>query len=207
MLAVLIVVGVLASGCVQVRGSLSLSRDDRVSGEVVVAVRGAHEPFALHAPPDLAHKVSVRPYASGDRTGSQLQLHGLTFDELARLGQELGPPGTELRAARSGSHVTFDAVADLRGRPGAEVQVRIDAPGEITATNGDRGDGGITWSPRPGQLDRLHATFEYAPAGAWAWVFWATLAGVLGLGAAVLVGWLAQRDHRNYRAAASGPAP
>lgn len=207
LLAVLIMVGVLASGCVQLRGSLSLSREDRVSGEVLVAVRGAHEPFALHAPPDLAHKVTVRPYASEGLTGSQLRLHDLTFDELARLCQELGPPGTELRAARSGPHVTFDATADLRDRPGTEVRAEISAPGEITATNGERSGGEITWAPRPGQLNRLHATFEYSPAGAWSWVFWAILSGVLGLLAAGLVGWLAQRDHRNYWAAASGTAP
>jgi hypothetical protein len=206
-LVVLVMVGVFASGCAQLRGSLSLSREDRVSGEIlVVRPRGA-DPVAVQPPADLAREVEVRPYSIGGRTGVLLRLHELTFDELARLGAELGPPGTELQVARSGSQVTFEATADLRNLPGTEVRLELSAPGEVTATTGDRNGGEVLWQPRAGQISHLRTTFEYEPASAWSWVVWSVLSGTLGLSSAGLVGWLAQRDHRNYRAAASGTAP
>lgn len=196
-------VGVSATGCVQVRGSLALSQEDRVSGQLVVVAPGAP---GLHPPHDLADKVSARPFSSDGHPASRVSFRDLSFAELERLGRELSPPGTSeaLHLSRSGSQVTFDATADLTAAAGNDtaVQLELAAPGEVTGTNGRSSPGQVTWSPRPGEVSHLHATFRYARTAAWSWSTLATSTGLLALGAAALVGVLAQREHVRYRATA-----
>ncbi|MFD0486848.1 DUF3153 domain-containing protein [Saccharopolyspora erythraea] len=202
--ALLLVIGlsaVLLSGCLHARASLSIDNEDLVSGELLVSTQtpDGQVPFRLEPPPDLADRVSVEPYSADGRVGSHLSFQGLTFEELDRLAKALNPSDSRyrLQLKRSGSLVILDGAVDLTPLSGTDsaFTVELSAPGEITNTNGQETAGMVTWHPEAGELNELSATYQYSGDQDQAWLTWALLIGGVALGAAVLVGVLAQQSH------------
>ncbi|GAH42901.1 unnamed protein product, partial [marine sediment metagenome] len=77
-----------AVGCVRVRANITVSPDDRVSGQIVAAAKphGADDkgPQLLNTLP-FSNKVAVSDYTKDDYVGSQAVFSDLTFAELPQL--------------------------------------------------------------------------------------------------------------------------
>ena len=84
----LLLVVPMAAGCVRVRASITVSPDDRVSGQIVAAAkpRNADDkgPQLLNSLP-FAQKVAVSEYSRDDYVGSQAVFSDLTFAEVPQL--------------------------------------------------------------------------------------------------------------------------
>lgn len=191
----------LLSGCLHINTALTISSEDTVSGELLVSVQTAdgQPPFRLKPPGELADRVVVKPYDRGDRSGSELSFHDLSFAEVEQLAAALSPADSRYRFQlhRSGSLVIFDATADLTPLADTDsgIDVKLSAPGEITTTNGEESAGTVTWSLEPGEVTELSATFQFADAAGMDWVGWALLLGTGTLLIAAVVGLLALRGH------------
>jgi hypothetical protein len=198
---------VMLGGCLTTKTSLTISGDDRVSGEVLIATQtvGGQAPFRPQPPEELADRVHITPYSANGRSGSQLSFNGLTFQETEQLSQALGPSGTRyrMRLSRAGSLVTFEASADLTplANTDSSFVVEVSAPGEITTTNGQESAGVVSWAPEPGEVTQMSATYQFSGSNNQEWFGWAVLLGGLTLGVAILVAVLAQQAHERARRA------
>ena len=90
----------LATGCLRVRASLTISPDDLVSGEIIAAAkprtpRTAGPQLERNVP--FSQKVAVSNYDSDGYVGSQAVFSDLTFAELPQLAHH------ELRRRRGES--------------------------------------------------------------------------------------------------------
>lgn len=200
----ILLVGVLASGCLHTKASLNISGDDTVSGEVLLSTQtpDGQVPFQLRPPADLSDKVRVTPYSKDGRVGSQLSFKELTFEETERLATSLSPGNAryQFKLQRSGSLVLFTGSVDLTplDETDSSVLIELSTPGETTTTNGRETAGMVSWAPEPGQVTQLSAAFQFTSSSTPSWVWWALLVGVLAFGAAGLVGYLAQRSNEQY---------
>ncbi|MEY8040679.1 DUF3153 domain-containing protein [Saccharopolyspora cebuensis] len=203
----LVLVGMVTSGCLHVNAALTIDGEDAVAGELVITTQTADGkvPFQLTPPEDLADQVRITPYAQGDRVGSHLSFRGLSFDEVTRLSQSLTPDDSryQFQLSRSGSLVILEASADLTplANTDSSVEVKVSAPGEITSTNGEESAGTVTWELEPGEVTRLAATFQYASATGGGWVGWAALLTGTTFLVALVVAALALTTHLRARAA------
>lgn len=208
LVALFAVIALLLGGCLHMNASMTISDDDRVSGELLMTTRtpDGKAPFNLRPPTNLADRVHVTPYSAEGRTGSQLTFRDLSFDEVEQLSQALSPSGSryKLRLSRSGSLVNFDGSVDLTPLTNTDssFDIEVSAPGEVTSTNGRESAGQVSWSPEPGEVTQLSATFQYSGSGVAGWIGWAVLVGFLTFGVAGLVAWLAQRAHEQAGRAA-----
>lgn len=206
LLVLIALTGILLGGCVHAKSAVTISKDDKVSGELRVATEtpDGKMPFRLTPPPDLADKVQVTPYGTEGRTGSRLQFRDLTFAEVERLGKALSPNDSrfQLHLRRAGSLVIFDGSVDLTplANTDSSLLVELSAPGETTTTNGKESAGMVSWAPEAGEVTQMSATYQFAGEGAQGWVGWTTLVGVITMGVAALVAVLAQQAHERQRA-------
>ena len=183
MLLVVVLVGALSSACLDARATMSISEDDLVSGELVAVTPtpvGA-PPFSLPTPDGFGDKVRSVPYQEGDRSGSRLSFEGLTFEELARLGEALSTDDSRYRLhlERSGSLVNLEGEIDLTPLADTDstVLIEISAPGEITTTDGQESAGMITWEPEAGEVTPITATFQYTGSHDQGWIGWTLFLG------------------------------
>lgn len=194
--------GLLLSGCLRANVSLTFATDDRISGQVLVAVRkpANQEPFRLRAPAELGDRVRVTPYSQDGMVGSTLSFDDLTFDEVERLGDALGGSNSryDFTIERVGSLVEVRGSVDLTplDQTDSSLVVELSTPGEVTTTNGQESSGMITWTPEAGEVTELSATFQYANAGSSTWFGGILMIGGLTLGVVALVVVLALRNHR-----------
>lgn len=207
--ALIALVAALLGGCLHADTSVSLSEDDTASGELLLTTETADGkvPFDLRPPEHMADRVQVAPYNEGNRVGSRLTFKDLDFDELQELSNALSPSESRYRLhlERTGSLVELSGSLDLTPLADTDSSVRIEltAPGEVTTTNGRESSGVVTWSPEPGEVTQLNATFQYAGSGAGAWTVWALVMGALALGAVLVITRLAQREHEHETAGTS----
>ncbi len=202
---VLMLVGLLTTGCLQATVSLSIDDDDRVSGEVLVAVPVAdgQEPLRLAPPRGLSDRVRITPYASGGLNGSRLSFEDLTFNEVERLGRSLSRSDSRYRFSieRTGSLVTVQGSVDLTplAETDSAVLVEISTPGEVTTTNGDVNGGVLSWRPEPGEVTEMTATLQFASESGAMWFGWAAMLGIGTFAVALLVAVLALVAHQRMR--------
>lgn len=201
-LAVLVVLAaLLLGGCLHADTSVTLTENDTASGEVVLTTEtpDGKVPFHLRPPDSLADRVQVTPVREGGRVGSRLAFRDLDFQEVEELANALSPVDSryKVQLKRNGSLVDFSASVDLTPLADTDSSVRIEvgAPGEITTTNGRESSGVVSWSPEPGEVTQLNATFQYAGAGTGEWTLGAIIVGALALTGVVVIGLMAQRSH------------
>lgn len=201
----MLLVAVLTSGCLQATVSLTLSEDDRVSGDVLVAVPVAEsdEPVRLTPPEGLRDRVSVEPYSSDGVQGSRLSFENLTFSEVEHLGQALSRSQSRYRFSleRNGSLVTVKGSIDLTplAETDSSVLIELSTPGEVTTTNGEINGGVLSWRPQPGEVTRISATVQFANSSGVGWFSWAAGVGLAAFGVALLVAVLALVAHQRMR--------
>ena len=108
LLAIVLLVLILptAVGCVRIRATITVSPDDRVSGQIVAAAkpRGADDkgPQLLNTLP-FSNKVAVSEYSNDDYVGSQAVFSDLTFAELPQLANmNRDAAGVDISLRRAG---------------------------------------------------------------------------------------------------------
>jgi hypothetical protein len=185
-------------GCVRVRASLTVSPDDRVSGQIVAAAKprdpGDKGPQLLNNLP-FAQKVAVSDYNRDDYVGSQAVFSDLTFSELPQLaGMNRDAAGVDISLRRAGDLVILEGRADLTSLndPQADVSLSVSFPGEVTSTNGDRvSDEVVEWKMRPGVVSTMNAQARYTDPSARSFTGAAIWLGVASMLVAAIIGWLA----------------
>ncbi|WP_309112895.1 DUF3153 domain-containing protein [Saccharothrix sp.] len=209
LLPVLLLAVFSLTGCVRLHAAMALSQDDRVSGEIVAATpptRDNDPGPQLRVPNELASRVTTKPYAADNYTGTQLFFSGLTFDEVRGLAAATSASSSryQLNFRRSGDLVTMNGSVDLTQVPveRADIQVKISFPGEVVETNGREEESStIAWSPKPGQASMLQATVRYAGENSPSYFGWTMLLAGLTGGATLIVVVLAIVAHRRSQVA------
>jgi hypothetical protein len=185
-------------GCVRVRASLTVSPDDRVSGQIVAAAKPRNDadkgPQLLNNLP-FAQKVAVSDYDRDDYVGSQAVFSDLTFAELPQLASmNRDAAGVDLSLRRAGDLVILEGRADLTSLndPQADVSLSVSFPGQVTSTNGDQVSSDVVeWKLRPGVVSTMNAQARYTDPSARSFTGAAIWLGIASFVAAGIVGWLA----------------
>ncbi len=189
----------LATGCLRVRSSITISPDDLVSGEIIAA---AKPKTPKDTGPQLdsnnlpfGQKVAVSNYDSDGYVGSQAVFSDLTFAEVPQLAaMNSNAAGVNLSLRRNGNLVILDGRADLTSvtDPEADVELTVAFPGVVTSTNGDRVEADVvSWKLKPGVVSTMSAQARYTDpntrsfTGAGVWL------GIASFAAAAVVGVLA----------------
>ena len=169
----LLVVAPTLIGCVRIRASITVSPDDRVSGQIVAAAKSRNAddkgPQLLNSLP-FAQKVAVSEYSRDDYVGSQAVFSDLTFAELPQLASmNRDAAGVDISLRRAGDLVILEGRADLTslGDPEADVSLSVSFPGEVTSTNGDQiSTEVVEWKLRPGVVSTMNAQARYTDPSA-----------------------------------------
>jgi hypothetical protein len=199
-LALLLVVVPMAAGCVRVRATITVSPDDRVSGQVTAAAKARNAddkgPQLLNTLP-FSNKVAVSRYQQDDYVGSQAVFSDLTFSELPQLANmNRDAAGVDLSLRRAGDLVILDGRADLTALsdPDADVSLSVAFPGEVTSTNGDQVATEIVeWKLKPGVVSTMNAQARYTDPSARSFTgaaIWLGVASFLVAGIIALFAWL-----------------
>ncbi|NHD17370.1 MULTISPECIES: DUF3153 domain-containing protein [unclassified Actinopolyspora] len=201
----ILLVGVLVSGCLNATVSLSIDEQDKVSGEVMIATPPAANrgDLRMRVPRELSDRVSVSPYREGERQGSKIEFDSLDFEELERLARELSSSDSRysLSLSRSGTLVKLNGSVDLTplAETNSDVLVEVSTPGEVTTTNGETDAGMVSWHPSPGEVTEMSATFQFSSNRSAGLFGWSTIVGLVTFGTAFLVAVLALLARQRYR--------
>lgn len=185
-------------GCVRVRASLTVSPDDRVSGQIVAAAIARDDsdkgPQLLNNLP-FAQKVAVSEYSRDDYVGSQAVFSDLTFAELPQLASmNRDAAGVDVSLRRAGDLVILEGRADLTSLsdPDADVSLSVSFPGEVTSTNGDQISAEVVeWKLRPGVVSTMNAQARYTDPSARSFTGAAIWLGVASFAVAAIIAGLA----------------
>jgi hypothetical protein len=206
----------LATGCLRVRSSLTISPDDLVSGEIIAAAKprtskdtgpqldGNNLPFS--------QKVAVSNYDSDGYVGSQAVFSDLTFGELPQLvHMNSDAAGVNLSLRRNGNLVILEGRADLTSvtDQDADVELTVSFPGTVTSTNGDRIEPEVVqWKLRPGVVSTMSAQARYTDPNTRSFTgagIWLAIASFAAAAVVALLAWIS-RD-RSPRFSTSGDQP
>lgn len=185
-------------GCVRIRASITVSPDDRVSGQIVAAAIPRDDndkgPQLLNSLP-FAQKVAVSDYKRDDYVGSQAVFSDLSFAELPQLAaMNRDAAGVDISLRRAGDLVILEGRADLTSLsdPEADVSLSVSFPGEVTSTNGDQISAEVVeWKLRPGVVSTMNAQARYTDPSARSFTGAAIWLGVASFVVAGIIGVLA----------------
>ena len=176
----------LATGCLRLNASITVSPDDVVSGEIIAASKARND--ADRGPQfdeniSFSEKVDVSSYEADGFVGSQAAFSGLSFAELPQLANlSKDASGVDITLRRAGNLVILEGRVDLTTVTDAEADVRFSAafPGEVTSTNGERVDAGVvtTMSAQARYTDP--STRSFRTAALWLGLAAFAVAGVIG---------------------------
>jgi hypothetical protein len=198
---VLLLVAPLMAGCLKVHTTISVSDNDKVSGEITAAVKPRDDKdkgpqFDENMP--FSQKLSVSSYKADGYVGSQASFSNLTFAELPQLaGLSRDANGVDISLRRAGNLVILEGRVDLTNLsdPDADVSFTASFPGEVTSTNGDRIDANsVEWKLKPGTVSTMSAQSRYTDPSTRSFrnaAIWLIMAAFLVSG---LIGYLAWRD-------------
>jgi hypothetical protein len=162
----------MAVGCVRIEASITVSDEDRVSGQIVAAAQPRDDEdtgpqFEQDLP--FAQKVTVSPYDADGMVGSRASFSDLTFAEVPQLADlSRDATGVDVTLRRVGDLVLLEGRVDLTGvtDPEAEITFRASFPGEVTSTNGERiGTDAVEWQLQPGAVSTMSAQSRYTDPG------------------------------------------
>jgi hypothetical protein len=195
-IAMLLILVPLATGCLRVRASITISQDDRVSGEIIAAAKPKNPKDTgpqLDSNLPFSQKVAVSNYDSDGYVGSQAVFSDLTFAEVPQLAHmNHDAAGVNLSLRRNGNLVLLEGRADLTSvtDPDADVELTVSFPGVVTSTNGDRIEPEVVqWKLKPGVVSTMSAQARYTDpntrsftgAGVWLGIASFAVAGVVAL--------------------------
>ena len=202
-LLLLVLITPMIVSCVRVRASITVSPDDRVSGQIIAAAKPTDDddkgPQLLNSLP-FANKVSVSAYERDDYVGSQAVFSDLTFAELPQLANmNRDAAGVDISLRRAGNQVILEGRADLTSLndPEADVSLSVAFPGDVTSTNGSQVSSDVVqWTLKPGVVSTMTAQARYTDPSARSFTgaaIWLSIATFLVAGVVGGVAW-ASRD-------------
>jgi hypothetical protein len=197
-LVLLALIAPMVAGCVRVRASITVSPDDRVSGQIIAAAKAANPddkgPQLLNSLP-FSDKVSVSPYSRDDFVGSQAVFSDLTFSELPQLANmNRDAAGVDISLRRAGDLVILEGRADLTSLndPDADVSLNVAFPGEVTSTNGDQVSSDVVqWTLKPGVVSTMSAQARFTDPSARSFTGAAIWLGLAAFVVAAIIGGIA----------------
>ncbi|WP_280828236.1 DUF3153 domain-containing protein [Mycobacterium sp. OTB74] len=186
------------TGCVRVHTSLTVSPDDKVSGQVTAATRAKGPddkgPQLSNNLP-FATKVAVSEYHKDDYVGSEAVFSDLSFSELPQLANlSSDAAGVDLSLRRAGELVILEGRVDLTtlSDPDADVALSVSFPGDVTSTNGERLDSStVSWKLKPGVVSTMKAQARYTDPSARSFTGAALWMTLLSFAVAAIIGGLA----------------
>lgn len=214
-LLLLVFAAPVLTGCLRVTAAITVSPEDRVSGEIVAAVKPRDDKDAgpqFDEDVGFSQKISVGRYTADGYVGSTASFSDLSFAEvpqLARLSRDA--TGVDISLRRAGNLVILEGRVDLTNVTDPEAQVELTAafPGEVTSTNGERiGTGVVEWKLKPGAVTTMSAQSRYADPSTrsfTATAIWLGLAACLTAGIIAALAWR-DRDRTSPRFAAAEQA-
>lgn len=209
---VLLLVALLATGCLRVRASITISPNDLVSGEIIAAAKPRNNKDTGPQLDDnlpFSQKVAISTYASDGYVGSQAVFSDLTFAELPQLANlNSDAAGMNLSLRRNGNLVILEGRADLTSvtDPDAEVELTVAFPGTVTSTNGNRIEPEVVqWKLKPGVVSTMNAQARYADPNTRNFTWASIWMGLVSLAAAGTVALLAWRSQARFRAREGQP--
>ena len=199
MLFALLILIPLATGCVRVRASITISPDDRVSGEIIAASKPRNSedkgPQFNGGSLPFSEKVAISDYSKDGYVGSQAVFSDLTFAELPQLANmNHDAAGVDVSVRRAGDSVILEGRADLTALtdPNADVSLSVSFPGAVTSTNGDQVESQVVeWKLKPGVVTTMSAQARYTDPSARSFTGAAMWMGLSALLVAALIGTLA----------------
>ncbi|MDR3663681.1 MAG: DUF3153 domain-containing protein [Mycobacterium sp.] len=202
----------LAVGCVRIHTSLTVSPDDRVSGQIVAAAKAKDSddqgPQLSNNLP-FATKVAVSEYRKDDFVGSEAVFSDLSFSEVPQLANlSRDSAGADISLRRAGDLVILEGRVDLTtlSDPDADVSLSVSFPGDVTSTNGERVANDIVqWKLKPGVVTTMKAQARYTDPSARSFTSAALWLAVLAFAVVGIIGGLAywNRDRSAKLAALS----
>jgi hypothetical protein len=189
-------------GCVRVHASMTVSPDDRVSGQIIAAAKQRNSddkgPQLLNTLP-FSNKVSVTNYQRDDYVGSQAIFSDLTFAELPQLANmNRDSAGVDVSLRRAGDLVILEGRVDLTSLndPDADVTLSVSFPGDVTSTNGNQVSSDVVeWKLKPGIVSTMNAQARYTDPSARSFTgaaIWMAIGAFLVAGVIGGVAWMAR---------------
>lgn len=201
--ALLLVLVPLATGCLRVKASITISPDNLVSGEIIAAAKPKNNNDTgprLNGNLPFNQKVSVSNYDSDGYVGSQAVFSDLTFAELPQLANmNSSAAGMNLSLRRNSNLVILEGRADLTSvtDPDADVELTVAFPGVVTSTNGDRIDTEVVaWKLKPGVVSTMSAQARYTDPDTRSFTGAAIWLGIASFSAASVVALLAWSERK-----------
>ncbi len=192
----------LLTGCLRVHASITVSPDDKVSGDIIAAIKPRDdndqgpqfdENFGF------SQKVSVSTYRADGYVGSRAAFSDLSFAEVPQLANlSRDATGVDISLRRAGNLGILEGRVDLTNvtDPEADVKFRIAFPGEVTSTNGDQVDSSmVEWKLKPGTVTTMSAQSRYTDPSTRSFTAAAIWLGLAACLVAGIVAALAWRDH------------
>ena len=198
-LLVLLILVPLATSCVRIRASITISPDDRISGQITAASKPRNDDdkgpqFNAGGLP-FSQKVAISDYSKDGYVGSEAVFSDLTFAELPQLANmNHDAAGVDVSLRRAGDSVILEGRADLTSLtdPSADVSFSVSFPGEVTTTNGDQIDSQVVeWKLKPGVVSTMSAQARYTDPNARSFTGAAVWMGLAALAVAALIGGIA----------------
>jgi hypothetical protein len=201
-IAMLLLLLPLATGCLRVRASLTISPDDLVSGEIIAAAKPKTSKDTgpqLDGNLPFSQKVAVSNYDSDGYVGSQAVFSDLTFSELPQLAHmNSDAAGVNLSLRRNGNVVILEGRVDLTSLtdPEADVELTISFPGPVTSTNGDRIEpDAVQWKLKPGVVSTMTAQARYTDPNTRSFTgagIWLGIGSLAAAGVVALLAWISR---------------
>lgn len=202
----------LLTGCLRVHSSITVSPDDKVSGDIIAAVKPRDDDDSgpqFDENFGFSQKVSVRSYRADGYVGSRATFSDLTFAEVPQLANlSRDATGVDISLRRAGNLVILEGRVDLTNvtDPEADVKFRAAFPGEVTSTNGDHVDSSmVEWNLKPGTVTTMSAQSRYTDPSTRSFTaaaIWLGLAACLVAGIIAALAWR-DRDRTSPRFAAA----
>ena len=192
----------LAVGCVRVNVSMTVSPDDKVSGQILAAAKprnGEDKGPQLLNNLMFSNKVTVSSYSRDDYVGSQAVFSDLTFAELPQLANmNRDSAGVDISLRRAGDLVILEGRVDMTSLadPDADVSLSVSFPGEVTSTNGSQVSSDVVeWKLKPGVVSSMNAQARYTDPSARSFTgasIWLGLGALLVAGVIGGVAWMSR---------------
>lgn len=214
-IAMMLMLVPLATGCLRVRASITISPNDLVSGEIVAAAKprtskDTGPQFDGNLP--FSQKLEVSKYDSDGYVGSQAVFSDLTFAELPQLAN-MNPDaaGVNLSLRRNGNLVVLEGRVDLTAvtDPDTDVELTVSFPGVVTSTNGDRVEPEVVqWKLKPGVVTTMTAQVRYTDPHTRSFTrtgIWLGIASFATAGVVALLAWLSRDRSARFTARSNQP--
>jgi hypothetical protein len=190
------------AGCLRVNASITVSPEDRVSGEIIAAVKPRDDKDTgpqFDENLGFSQKITVGRYAADGYVGSTANFSDLSFAELPQLANlSRDAAGVDISLRRAGNLVILEGRVDLTNVTDPEADVKFSAafPGEIISANGERiGTDAVEWKLKSGTVTKMSAQARYTDPSTRSFAATALWLGLAACLAAGIIAALAWRDH------------